>query len=159
MEEEYHFQTGRVIHFKEKNPICVFPEMKLRGLVPNFYNHVSVYNLYFSQIQECGNYKTENYNSVFRTFIFSGNKLIGTRHLYWILTGPSFAVWLQWSRTPDTKSTKTDGKNMSSFIISLCFFYFPNQTSSCVPQVFSFKTFSYAKVFLHQASFSGWSVV
>jgi hypothetical protein len=23
----------------------------------------------------------------------SGNTKIGTRHLYWILTGPSFAVW------------------------------------------------------------------
>jgi hypothetical protein len=29
-----------------ENPIYVFPEMKLRGLVPNSYNHVSVSDLY-----------------------------------------------------------------------------------------------------------------
>jgi hypothetical protein len=36
-------------HFTE-NPTNVFPEMKLRGLVPNFYIHVSVNNLYISKI-------------------------------------------------------------------------------------------------------------
>ncbi len=41
--------------------------------------------------------KSVVYNSVLKirrlhSFI-SWNTLIGTRHLYWILTGPSFAVW------------------------------------------------------------------
>jgi hypothetical protein len=30
----------------KQDPIYVFPEMKLRGLVPNFYIHVSVSDLY-----------------------------------------------------------------------------------------------------------------
>jgi hypothetical protein len=33
-----------------KNPIYVFPEMKLRGLVPNSNVHVSVSNLYIPRI-------------------------------------------------------------------------------------------------------------
>jgi hypothetical protein len=33
------------MHCKE-DPIYVFTEMKLRGLVPNFHNHVSVSDLY-----------------------------------------------------------------------------------------------------------------
>ncbi len=46
-----------------------------------------------SQIYECRNWETEHYNSVFeimrlRSFI-TVNTSIGTRHLYWILTGPS----------------------------------------------------------------------
>ncbi len=49
-----------------------------------------------SKKHECGNLKTEHYNSVLKikrpcSFI-SGITYIGTRHLYWILTGPSFAV-------------------------------------------------------------------
>jgi hypothetical protein len=50
-----------------------------------------------SQIHECGNWETEHYKSVLknneagRSFI-AGNTLIETRHLYQILTGPSFAV-------------------------------------------------------------------
>jgi hypothetical protein len=71
-----------------KKPNYVFPEMKLRGLVPNSYTHVSVSDLYIprigvpsvfgcskigrpilgiyklSQVQDCGNYKTEQYISV-----------------------------------------------------------------------------------------------
>ncbi len=48
-----------------------------------------------AQIHECGNRETEHYNFVLeitrsQSFI-SGNTPIGTRHLYWILTGPSFA--------------------------------------------------------------------
>jgi hypothetical protein len=33
-----------------ENPIYVFPEMKLRGLVPNSYIHVSVSNFYIPRI-------------------------------------------------------------------------------------------------------------
>jgi hypothetical protein len=80
-----------------ENPIYVFPEIKLRDLVPNSYIHVSVSDLYIprigmpvllqadqsweyincSQIHECGNWETEHYNSVLeitwpRSFI-SGN--------------------------------------------------------------------------------------
>ncbi len=33
-----------------ENPIYVFPEMKLRGLVPNYYIHVSVSYLYIPRI-------------------------------------------------------------------------------------------------------------
>ncbi len=49
-----------------------------------------------TQILECANWETKHYNSVLeitrlRSFI-SGNTEIGTRHLYWILIGPAFAV-------------------------------------------------------------------
>jgi hypothetical protein len=37
------------LHWIE-NPISVFPEMKLRGLVPNSYIHVSVSDLYIPRI-------------------------------------------------------------------------------------------------------------
>jgi hypothetical protein len=69
-----------------KNPIDVFPEMKLFDLIPNSYIHVSVSDLYIPriglpiwlqqnsltdpgninrpQIHECGNWETEHYNSV-----------------------------------------------------------------------------------------------
>jgi hypothetical protein len=50
-----------------ENRIYVFPEKELRGLSPNSYVHVSVSDLYIP----------------------------GTRHLYWILIGPSFAVQLK----------------------------------------------------------------
>jgi hypothetical protein len=103
-----------------ENPIYVFPEMKLHGLVPNSYIHVSVSDLYIprtsmpmwlQQIRqadpgnilhahryECGNWETEHYNSILEvtrpnSFI-SGNTSMENRHLYWILTGPSFAVCL-----------------------------------------------------------------
>jgi hypothetical protein len=33
-----------------ENPIYVFPEMKLRGLVPNFYIHVAESDLYIPRI-------------------------------------------------------------------------------------------------------------
>jgi hypothetical protein len=33
-----------------ENPIYVFPEMKLRCLVPNFYIHVSVSDLYIPRV-------------------------------------------------------------------------------------------------------------
>jgi hypothetical protein len=91
------------------------------GFFPNFFIHVSVSNLYsifpgsdciigcskigrpilgiyksLADIREYGNWETEPCNSVLettrqRSFI-SGNTLFRTRHLYWILTGPSFAV-------------------------------------------------------------------
>ncbi len=40
--------------------------MKLCGLVPNFYIHVSVSDLYIptDTVHECGNWETEHYNSV-----------------------------------------------------------------------------------------------
>jgi hypothetical protein len=34
----------------KQDPIYVFPELKLRGLVPNFYIHVSVSDLYIPTI-------------------------------------------------------------------------------------------------------------
>jgi hypothetical protein len=37
------------VHCTE-NPIYVFPEMKLRSLVPNYYIHVSVRDLYIPRI-------------------------------------------------------------------------------------------------------------
>ncbi len=109
-----------IVHCTE-NPIYEFPEMKLSGLVPKSYIHVSVSHLYIprielpiwqqqnkqtdpgniyvnrKQIHECGNRKTEHYNSVLerkrqRSFI-SGNT-IGTKHFYWILNGLSFAVYI-----------------------------------------------------------------
>jgi hypothetical protein len=66
-----------------QNPIYVFPEMKLRGLVPNSYIHVSLSYLYIpslcSQIgrpileiyksltvHECGKWETEHYNYVLK---------------------------------------------------------------------------------------------
>ncbi len=67
-----------------ENPFYVFPEMKLRGLVPSSYIHVFVSDLYFAriglpillqqirqprdweyinrlQMHECGNRETEHY--------------------------------------------------------------------------------------------------
>jgi hypothetical protein len=41
--------TKNYTHCKE-DPIYVFPEMKLRGLVPNSYIHVSVSDLYIPRI-------------------------------------------------------------------------------------------------------------
>ncbi len=74
--------------------------MKLRGLVSNSYIHVSVNNIYIPGI----GYRDMNveikrqniFNSVLEitrpcSFI-SGNTSIETRHLYWILTSPSFVV-------------------------------------------------------------------
>jgi hypothetical protein len=45
----YSMELNHDLHCTE-NPIYVFPEMKLRGLVPNFYIHVSVSNLYIPGI-------------------------------------------------------------------------------------------------------------
>jgi hypothetical protein len=50
-----------------------------------------------SQVQECGNWEIEEYNSVLEIMrhavSFLGiHKLEPCRHLYWILNGPSFAV-------------------------------------------------------------------
>jgi hypothetical protein len=96
--------------------------MKLRGLILNSYIHVSVSDLYIprislpiwleqnrqtdpgnikncSQIHECGNWETENYNSVLKIMnldvSFLGIHKSGTRHLYCILTGPSFEVYVK----------------------------------------------------------------
>ncbi len=46
-----------------------------------------------SQTYKCRDWETEHYTSGNNSFI-SGNTLMGTRHLYWILTGPSFAVYM-----------------------------------------------------------------
>ncbi len=50
-----------------------------------------------SQIHECEYWETEQYNSVLEVTrprsVISGNTWIGTRHLYWFLIGPSFAVF------------------------------------------------------------------
>jgi hypothetical protein len=40
----------KVVPYCIENPIYVFPEMKLRGLVSNSYIHVSVRNLYIPRI-------------------------------------------------------------------------------------------------------------
>jgi hypothetical protein len=42
----YIYSSGEAVHCTE-NPTYVFPEMKLRGLVPNSYLHVSVSYFYF----------------------------------------------------------------------------------------------------------------
>ncbi len=57
-----------------------------------------------SQIYERRDWEREHYNSVLEikrlhSFI-SGNTLKGTRHLFWILTGPSFAVHPRFHLTP-----------------------------------------------------------
>ncbi len=92
-----------------ENPIYVFPEMKLRGLIPNSHIQVSVSHLYIPRIGAAANRKTDltetwmwklgdrpHCNSILEikrplSFI-SVNIVIGTRHLYYILTGPLFAV-------------------------------------------------------------------
>ncbi len=66
--------------------IYIFPGSK--------YPERSWKNINRSQLHDYGNWETEHYNSVFertrlRCFI-SGNTYIGTRHLYWILAGPSY---------------------------------------------------------------------
>jgi hypothetical protein len=111
---------ARVKGSQVENPIYVFLFWELRSLSPNFHIHVSASDfyiprishifgcskierpiletyIYLSDIQyESRNWETEHYNSALEIrrlhrFI-SGNKKMGTRHLYWILTGPSFAV-------------------------------------------------------------------
>jgi hypothetical protein len=58
---------------------------------------LGIYKSLTDTVHEWGNWETEHYNSVLeimrphRVFI-SGNTSIGTRYLYWIPTGPSFAV-------------------------------------------------------------------
>ncbi len=55
---------------------------------------------FFQRLYECRNWETEHYHSALEirrlhSFI-SGNTWMGTRHLYWILNGPSFAVHYHW---------------------------------------------------------------
>ncbi len=70
----------------------------------------------------------------------------------------------------DSRHTKNkyNGKNMSSLMIWLCFFYFPNQISSWVPQVRQISVCLFIQNFYLRKSvftssiiltFSGWSVV
>ncbi len=80
-----------------------------------------------SQIHECDNWVTEHYNSVLKitrphSFIFGSTK-IGTRHLYWILTGPSFAVQTKWMTRH--KSRQENGSFHVTCIVS-------NQVRTCV---------------------------
>jgi hypothetical protein len=56
-----------------ENLIYLFPEMKRRGLVPNYYIHVSgsqigrlilgIYKSLTDTVHECGNWETVHYNS------------------------------------------------------------------------------------------------
>jgi hypothetical protein len=67
-----------------------------------------------SQTYECRNWESEHYNSFLEitrlhSFI-SGNTLLGPRHLYWILAGPSFAV----------QPLKDEGKTMFSIPYLVC---------------------------------------
>jgi hypothetical protein len=39
-----------IVKHVTKNPIYVFPEIKLRGFIPNSYNHVYVSNLYIPMV-------------------------------------------------------------------------------------------------------------
>jgi hypothetical protein len=116
-------------HCKE-NLIYVFLFWELRGLSPNFHIHVSVNVLYIPRIgphislqqnrqmileiyksltdilYECRNWETEHYNSVcVNNSFISENTLMGTRHLYWILTGPSFAVQSMLNKKKQTKKS------------------------------------------------------
>ncbi len=46
--------TNAVLGHSQQDPIHVLPEMKLRGLVPNFHIHVSVSDLYCTYIPTIG---------------------------------------------------------------------------------------------------------
>jgi hypothetical protein len=103
----YAIQKYSTLHRKFKH---ILPEMKLRGLIHNFHILVSVSDLYIpmiglqtnrweyinrSQINECANWETEHFNSVLEiTVSFRGihNSEPSIYSVYWILTGPSFAV-------------------------------------------------------------------
>ncbi len=181
MEEEYHFQSGQVMHCNEKfwfmyfqnwNWVASFPIptfvylwtiyifpgwICLIRLQQNRQTNLENISISHSQIHECGNWETKHYNSVFkimrpRTFI-SGNTyrnhtfiLDSHRHRPFIC---SVAAVVKDSR--HTKN-KYNCKNMSSLMIWHCFFYFPNQISSCVPQVWLisvwlfFQNFSLRKI-------------
>ncbi len=80
-----------------KNPIYVCPEIKLRGLVPNSYIHVSVSDLYIHRIglpiwlqHEYAYWETENYNSVLE--ITRPPQFHFWEYINCILTGPPYAV-------------------------------------------------------------------
>jgi hypothetical protein len=108
-----------------ENRIYVFPKKELRCLSPKSYIHVLLSDLYIPKIRfkylaaakqtdwswkyinlsqkcECRNWEAEHYNSVLEitrlSSCISGNTYVGTRHLYWILTGPSFAMLCSFSR-------------------------------------------------------------
>ncbi len=101
-EEQNRGRTGCGTHCTE-NRIYVFSEMKLCGLVSQFLHSCICERFIYSkdrsaylacskialesweyinrlQIRACENWETEHYTSVL------------ARHLYWVLTGPSFAV-------------------------------------------------------------------
>ncbi len=108
----------------------IFPEMKLRGFVPNFYIHIQyLYHIiiyHVSQINECGNWETEHYNSVFVILTWQrscipGNTWIGTRylHVYCILTGPSIAMYSTGGRAHETKAN-IQRKNLKLSLFRIC---------------------------------------
>ncbi len=99
--------TGLQSPHCNKTPF-IFLFWELCGLSPNFHIHVSVsdWSPYCIWLQknwqtdpgniEIENWEAEHYNYILEirrlhSFI-SGNTYTGTRQLYWILTGPSFAV-------------------------------------------------------------------
>ncbi len=122
-----------------KNSIYVFPEIKLRGLVPSSFSHVSVSDFYIFPGSVClfgcrkigrtilGIYKflTDTWMWKLgdrtlllcsvrpRSFIF-GNTSIGTRHLYWILIDFLFGVHLETELVPNTSVLKLEGNTWYS---------------------------------------------
>ncbi len=82
---DYFNRTSSIMHCNE-NPIYLYPEIKLHGLIPNSYINISVSDLYTSriglpvwlQVHEYGNWETEHFNSVLeitrpRSSFISGN--------------------------------------------------------------------------------------
>ncbi len=62
---------GCTLHNKKQDPIYVFPEMKLRGLIPNFHIYVSVSDLYFPTIGPAillqQNWRTDHGNTFYKS--------------------------------------------------------------------------------------------
>ncbi len=142
--------NGNYIQFKtnthcKENPIYIFLSWELRGLGTNFHIHVSVNDLYtvflgsvhIFPCSRIGRRILEIYKSFTdipvyvlgdRTLLFcfginnfiSGNTSMGTNHLYWILTGPSFAVQLQ-PRSFPIRQLKSADTHSGSVIDNLGF--------------------------------------
>jgi hypothetical protein len=90
-----------LLHCTE-NPIYVFSEIILRGLVPNSYIHVSVRDLYIPGLVSLfGCIMRQELGDRTLKFCFGNKKAVQfyfweyinrNQTLYWILNGPSFAV-------------------------------------------------------------------